>query len=67
MYAAETFLKRVHQEVTNNEYIALAKKHKKWQQKFTLLPNIWKDFVGLNEDLFATPNTFFAPNDKLRA
>ena len=27
MYAAETFLKRVHQEATNNEYIALAKKH----------------------------------------
>lgn len=67
MYAAETFLKRVHQEATNNEYIALAKKHKKWQQKFALLPNIWKDFVGLNEDLFATPNTFIAPKRQIES
>jgi len=67
MYAAETFLKRVHQEATNNEYIALAKKHKKWQQKFTLLPNIWKDFVGLNENLFATPNTFIAPKRQIES
>ena len=67
MYAAETFLKRVHQEATNNEYIALAKKHKKWQQKFTLLPNIWKDFVGLNENSFATPNTFIAPKRQIES
>ncbi len=67
MGVVKKFVQSIHQKPMSKHYIAFARQQKGWQQSFALLPDVWKEVIGVHTDSYATPNSFVAPKRRIES